>query len=76
MTTAISTFTGNFTQQEAIPADAIEAAVAVMQGGRLHRYNVATADEISEQPRWKRNLQTTSSSDTAWPVPQVVMHCN
>ena len=48
MTTATSTFTGNFTQQEAIPADAIEAAVAVMQGGRLHRYNVASADEISE----------------------------
>ena len=48
MTTATSTFTGNFTQQEAIPADAIEAAIAVMQGGRLHRYNVAAANEISE----------------------------
>ena len=48
MTTATLTFTGNFTQQEAIPADAIEAAVAVMQGGRLHRYNVAAAEEISE----------------------------
>ena len=48
MTTATLTFTGNFTQQEAIPADAIEAAVAVMHGGRLHRYNVAAADEISE----------------------------
>lgn len=42
------TFSGNFTQQEAIPDDAIEAAVAVMQGGRLHRYNVASAEEISE----------------------------
>lgn len=41
-------FAGNFTQQEAIPEDAINAAVAVMQGGRLHRYNVANADEISE----------------------------
>ena len=48
MSAATPTFTGNFTQQEAIPADAIEAAVAVMQGGRLHRYNVAAADEISE----------------------------
>ena len=48
MSAATSTFTGNFTQQEAIPADAIEAAVKVMQGGRLHRYNVAAADEISE----------------------------
>jgi len=41
-------FNGNFTQQEPIPQDAIDAAVAVMQTGRLHRYNVASADEISE----------------------------
>ncbi len=32
-------FTGNFTQQEPIPEEAIEAAVAVMRSGRLHRYN-------------------------------------
>ena len=32
-------FEGSFTQQEAIPEDAIEAAVAVMRSGRLHRYN-------------------------------------
>jgi dTDP-4-amino-4,6-dideoxygalactose transaminase len=36
-----------FTQQEAIPEDAIEAAVAVMRSGRLHRYNTAV-DEIAE----------------------------
>ncbi len=50
MNTASSSlhFTGNFTQQEAIPEDAINAAIAVMQGGRLHRYNVASAEEISE----------------------------
>jgi len=41
-------FSGNFTQQEAIPQDAIDAAVAVMQGGRLHRYNIASGDEVSE----------------------------
>lgn len=41
-------FTGNFTQQEAIPQDAIDAAIAVLQSGRLHRYNVATPDELSE----------------------------
>jgi len=41
-------FTGNFTQQESIPQDAIDAAVAVMQNGRLHRYNVATPSEKSE----------------------------
>ena len=32
-------FTGTFTQQEPIPEEAIEAAVAVMRSGRLHRYN-------------------------------------
>ena len=40
-------FSGNFTQQEPIPEDAIAAAVAVMQSGRLHRYNVAP-EELGE----------------------------
>ncbi|SEK70198.1 DegT/DnrJ/EryC1/StrS family aminotransferase [Pacificibacter marinus] len=40
-------FTGNFTQQEPIPEDAIEAAVAVMRSGRLHRYNTLP-DEAGE----------------------------
>ncbi|MDQ7070953.1 MAG: aminotransferase class I/II-fold pyridoxal phosphate-dependent enzyme [Rhodobacterales bacterium] len=37
-------FTGSFTQQEPIPKDAIEAAVAVMRHGRLHRYNVGAGE--------------------------------
>ena len=37
-------FTGNFTQQEQIPEEAIEAAIAVMRSGRLHRYNVAEGE--------------------------------
>jgi dTDP-4-amino-4,6-dideoxygalactose transaminase len=40
-------FQGSFTQQEPIPQEAIDAAVAVMRHGRLHRYNV-TPDEVSE----------------------------
>lgn len=32
-------FRGNFTQQEPISEEAIEAAVAVLRSGRLHRYN-------------------------------------
>lgn len=40
-------FSGSFTQQEPIPAAGIEAAVAVMQSGRLHRYNTA-GDERGE----------------------------
>lgn len=41
-------FSGNFTQQEAIPEDAIEKAIDVMRSGRLHRYNVAEPNEQSE----------------------------
>ncbi|KIC39508.1 DegT/DnrJ/EryC1/StrS family aminotransferase [Leisingera sp. ANG-M7] len=39
------TFSGSFTQQEPIPEDAIEAALAVLRSGRLHRYNVAAGEE-------------------------------
>ncbi|WP_370232420.1 DegT/DnrJ/EryC1/StrS family aminotransferase [Cognatishimia sp.] len=37
-------FTGNFTQQEPIPQEGIDAAMAVLQSGRLHRYNVAEGE--------------------------------
>lgn len=37
-------FSKSFTQQEPLPQQAIENAVAVMQGGRLHRYNVAQGE--------------------------------
>jgi dTDP-4-amino-4,6-dideoxygalactose transaminase len=40
-------FTGSFTQQEPIPDAGIEAAMAVLKHGRLHRYNVAQG-EVSE----------------------------
>jgi len=40
-------FTGSFTQQEPIPDEGIEAALRVMRGGRLHRYNTL-GDELSE----------------------------
>jgi len=43
-------FTGNFTQQEPIPEAAIEAAVAVMRSGRLHRYNLGPG-EVGEVSR-------------------------
>ncbi|WP_281983160.1 DegT/DnrJ/EryC1/StrS family aminotransferase [Thalassorhabdomicrobium marinisediminis] len=41
------TFTGRFTQQEPIPQAGIDAALRVMQHGRLHRYNVIEG-EIAE----------------------------
>ncbi|MCK0142423.1 aminotransferase class I/II-fold pyridoxal phosphate-dependent enzyme [Aliiroseovarius sp. F20344] len=37
-------FTGNFTQQEAIPDEGIKAALDVLNHGRLHRYNVAEGE--------------------------------
>ncbi len=40
-------FSGSFTQQEPIPDAAIEAALAVLRHGRLHRYNLAPG-ELSE----------------------------
>ena len=40
-------FTGSFTQQDPIPEAGIEAAIAVLRHGRLHRYNTAEG-EISE----------------------------
>jgi dTDP-4-amino-4,6-dideoxygalactose transaminase len=47
-------FRGSFTQQEPIPDEAIEAAVAVLRHGRLHRYNtvpgeVAEAASLEEE---------------------------
>lgn len=40
-------FTGSFTQQEPIPEAGIDAAVAVLRHGRLHRYNTV-GGEIAE----------------------------
>jgi len=40
-------FTGNFTQQEPLPAAAIDAAMTVLNHGRLHRYNEAKG-EVAE----------------------------
>lgn len=40
-------FTGSFTQQEPIPEAGIEAAMAVLRHGRLHRYNTVPG-EIAE----------------------------
>lgn len=52
-------FSRSFTQQPPIPDEAIEAAVAVMRSGRLHRYNIApgeTAEAMElerEFARWQ-----------------------
>src|SRR6056297_644511 len=40
-------FKGNFTQQEPIPDEGMEAALEVMRSGRLHRYNLVD-DEVGE----------------------------
>lgn len=38
-------FTGSFTQQEAIPDTAIDAALRVLKSGRLHRYNLTPGEQ-------------------------------
>ena len=50
-------FTGNFTQQEPISDAAIEAAVAVLKHGRLHRYNLADG-EAGETALLEREFAT------------------
>ncbi len=55
-------FNGTFTQQEAIPEDAIAAAVAVLQSGRLHRYNL-TAGEIGEVAHLEAEYRDWQGSD-------------
>lgn len=55
-------FTGAFTQQEAIPADAIAAAVAVLQSGRLHRYNLI-GDEAGEVARLEAEYRDWQGSE-------------
>lgn len=37
-------FAKSFTRQEAISDDAIASAVATLQSGRLHRYNLAEGE--------------------------------
>ena len=51
----IERFTGSFTQQEPIPEAGIEAALDVMRGGRLHRYNTAPG-EVAETALLEREF--------------------
>ena len=44
METSPERFSGSFTQQEPIPAEGIEAALRVLNSGRLHRYNTAPGE--------------------------------
>ncbi|MEL6750541.1 MAG: aminotransferase class I/II-fold pyridoxal phosphate-dependent enzyme [Pseudomonadota bacterium] len=60
-------FTKSFTQQEPIAEDAIEAAVAVMRSGRLHRYNTAPGEE-SETAALEREFAEWQGVDFALAV--------
>jgi dTDP-4-amino-4,6-dideoxygalactose transaminase len=55
-------FTGSFTQQDPIPEAGIAAAVAVMQSGRLHRYNTV-AGEDSEVARLEAEFAACLGAD-------------
>ena len=54
-------FNGSFTQQEPIPQDGIAAALAVMQHGRLHRYNTV-AGEIAEATLLEEEFAATTDA--------------
>ncbi len=60
-------FTGNFTQQEPIPQEAVEAAVAVMRTGRLHRYNTS-GGELSEVAALEREFAAYTGAKYALAV--------
>ncbi len=60
-------FTGNFTQQDPIPDDAIEAAMSVLQSGRLHRYNVAEG-ELSQAALLEQEFATAMGARFALAV--------
>ncbi|GFE51286.1 aminotransferase DegT [Roseobacter cerasinus] len=51
-------FRGSFTQQEPIPEAGIEAALKVMRGGRLHRYNTSP-DEVGETALLEQEFAAT-----------------
>ena len=67
MTGTPEIFTGSFTRQEPIPEDAIDAAIAVMRSGRLHRYNIA-ADEIGEVAALEREFAAYTGAKYALAV--------
>ncbi|WP_415182925.1 DegT/DnrJ/EryC1/StrS family aminotransferase [Phaeovulum sp.] len=50
-------FTGSFTQQEPLPQAALDAALAVLGHGRLHRYNLAP-DEAGEAALLEEDFAT------------------
>ena len=60
-------FTGKFTQQEPIPDAGIEAAMRVLQHGRLHRYNVAEG-EVGETALLEQEFAAAMGSKYALAV--------
>ncbi len=60
-------FTGSFTQQEPIPEEGIEAALAVLRHGRLHRYNTAPG-EVAEAARLEEEFAALTGAKYALAV--------
>lgn len=55
-------FTKSFTQQEPIGEEAIERAVEILRGGRLHRYNVVSGED-SEATALEREYAKWQGAD-------------
>ena len=60
-------FKGSFTQQEPISEQGIEAALAVLRHGRLHRYNVSPG-EISETAQLEQEFAALTGAKYALAV--------
>lgn len=58
----IRQFSGDFTQQAALPAEALQAAMSVLKGGRLHRYNLLPG-EIGEVAALEAEYRDWQGSD-------------
>lgn len=55
-------FTGAFTQQAPLPVDALQAAMSVLENGRLHRYNLSHG-EIGEVAALEAEYRDWQGSD-------------
>lgn len=62
-----SRFTGNFTQQDALPETALDAALNVLKSGRLHRYNLEPGEE-GETAAFEREYAAWQGVDYALAV--------
>jgi len=68
-------FNNPFTQQEAIPQAGIDAAVELMQTGRLHRYNTIEGETAAAALLERAYADYMGQRYCLAPAPRVVTRC-